>query len=178
MPDNNVPAETPETLPSYVDLGRVLAPHALHGEVKVEPLTSQPERFAVGKTLWVGDTPHDVEAVRWQKSFVYLKLAGVDSIDDAEALRDRFLSVPETELGPLPEGEYYTYQLIGMAVYTVDGERLGGVADIFSTGGNDVYVVRGPRGEILLPAIRDVILEVDVAAGKMVVSLMDGMLPG
>ncbi len=161
----------------HIAVGRVVAPHGLRGEVKVEPLTANSEHFAAGHTLWIEETAHEVEASRRQKGFVLLRLAGVASVEAAEALRGSLLSLPESELAPLPEGEYYAHQIVGLEVYDGDGARLGKVVGLFPTGSNDVYVVDGPRGELLLPAIDDVILEVDVPGGKMVVSLMDGLLP-
>ena len=167
----------PETASDHIAVGRVLSPHGLRGEIKVEPLTARPEHFAAGRKLWIGETPHDVEASRRQKGLIVLRLSDVTSVEAANALRGCLLSLPESELAPLPEGEYYTYQIVGLEVYDGDGARLGKVIDVLPTGSNDVYVVDGPRGELLLPAIDDVIVEVDVAGGRMVVSLMDGMLP-
>ena len=161
----------------HVAVGRVVAPHGLRGEIRVEPLTAQSEHFAAGRTLWIEETAHEVEASRRQRGFVLLRLSGMASVEAAEALRGSLLSLPESELAPLPEGEYYAYQIIGLEVYDGDGARLGKVVGLFPTGSNDVYVVDGPRGELLLPAIDDVIVEVDVAGGRMVVSLMDGLLP-
>jgi 16S rRNA processing protein RimM len=166
-----------EVAPGHIAIGRILAPHALHGEIKVEPLTSRLEHFAAGESLWVEGDAHEVESFRQQKDLVLLKLLGVASREDAEKLRGRLISLPEEALEPLPEGEYYAYQIIGLEVYEQDGGRLGKVTELFPTGSNDVYVVDGPRGRILVPAIEDVIVEVDVAGGKMVVSLMDGMFP-
>ena len=173
-PDDTVPSETP---PDHIAVGRVLMPHGLRGEVKVEPLTARPEHFAAGRKLWIGAAAHEIEASRRQKGLLLLKLSDVASVDAAEALRGCLLSLPESELAPLPEGEYYAYQIIGLEVFDGDGARLGKVVGLFPTGSNDVYVVDGPRGELLLPAIDDVIVEVDVAGGRMVVSLMEGMLP-
>jgi 16S rRNA processing protein RimM len=176
MPAEDAPS--PEVAPGHVAIGRVLATHALRGEMKVEPLTTRPEYFAAGKSLWIEGVSYEVESVRPQKGLILLKLSGVASSEEVERLRGRFVSLPEEALGPLPEGEYYAYQIVGLEVYEQDGERLGKVTELFPTGSNDVYVVEGPRGRILLPAIDDVIVEMDVAGGKMVVSLMDGMLPG
>jgi 16S rRNA processing protein RimM len=145
--------------------------------MKVEPFTTRLEHFAAGESLWIEGVPYEVESLRQQKGFVLLKLAGVASREAAEELRGRFLSLPEEALEPLPEDEYYAYQIVGLEVYEQDGEHLGKVTELFPTGSNDVYVVEGPRGRILVPAIEDVVVELDVAGGKMVVSLMDGMFP-
>jgi 16S rRNA processing protein RimM len=106
-----------------------------------------------------------------------LRLSSVTSVDDAESLRGRLLTLPESELAPLAEDEFYSYQLIGLEVVDLDGTHLGKVVELIATGSNDVYVVNGPCGELLLPAIDDVILEVDLPGGRMLVSLMEGMLP-
>jgi 16S rRNA processing protein RimM len=175
MPSNDLPSDNVAS--GHIAVGRVLSPHGLHGEINIEPLTTQPEHLATGRRFRLEGVEHEVEASRWRKSLVLLKLSGIDDVDAVEALRGRLLSVPESELASLPEGEYYTYQIVGLEVFDGDGERLGKVIRLFPTGSNDVYVVEGPRGEILLPAVDDVIVEVDVEGGRMVVSLMDGMLP-
>lgn len=174
MPVNDSPREIP---PDHVAVGRVLSTHGLRGEMKAEPLTSQPEHFAPGSKLWLAGVEREVESSRWSKGLVLLKLSDVDDIDAAEALRGETLSLPEAELAPLAEDEYYAYQLVGLDVFDDQGANLGKIIRLLQTGSNDVYVVEGPRGEVLLPAIDDVIVEVDLAGGRMVVSPMDGMLP-
>ena len=94
----------------------------------------------------------------------------------AEQLRDQYLLIPETEAMPLAENENFAHDLIGLAVETTGGEPLGRLVEILFTRANDVYVVRGPAGEILLPALREVVRQVDVEAGKMIVSVPDGLL--
>jgi 16S rRNA processing protein RimM len=175
MPANDASAF--ETAPGHAAVGRVLSTRGLRGELKIEPLTGKADYFTAGRTLWIATTSYEIEASRRQKGLVLLKLSGVDSVEAAEALRGRLLSLPESELAPLADGEYYAHEIVGLEVYDGEGVRLGKVVDLFPTGSNDVYVVDGPRGELLLPAIDDVIIEVDVAGGRMTVSLMDGMLP-
>jgi 16S rRNA processing protein RimM len=85
--------------------------------------------------------------------------------------------IPLEDAVPLEDDEFYLYQAIGLDVYTDEGDHLGHVVDILETGANDVYVVQGQRGEVLLPAIDDCVLDVDIAAGKMTVHLLDGLLP-
>ncbi len=105
-----------------------------------------------------------------------VKLKGVDSPEAAKALAGATLEVLESDLRPLPDGTYYHYHLLGMRVVSIHGEDLGEIAEIVDTGGNDVYVVRGQRGELLLPATTDVIKDVDVAAGQMTVELLPGLI--
>jgi 16S rRNA processing protein RimM len=169
--------------PSYVVVGQVRRPHGIRGEVRVEILTDDPDRIAQRDDLYLAypQSPDDVErypleTVRPHKGILLLKLGGVDDRDAAEELRGMLVQVPLSEAVPLEEGEYYHFQLIGMDVETETGEWLGRVADVVEAGAHDVYVVRGPRGEILLPAVEDVILELNTETQKMVVHLLPGML--
>jgi 16S rRNA processing protein RimM len=107
-----------------------------------------------------------------------LKLEGINSRNEAEGLRDCFLTVSEDMTPPLPEGEYYHFQIIDMSVYTRKLEYLGQITQILPTGSNDVYVVSDEDEELLIPAVDEVIVEVDVAQGTMTVDLPDGLRPG
>ena len=104
-----------------------------------------------------------------------LKLEGINSRSEAESLRDSFLMVPEDMVPPLPEGEYYHFQIIDMQVYTQEREYLGQITQILSTGSNDVYVVSHDGQELLIPALDEVIKEVDVERGMMTVELPEGL---
>jgi 16S rRNA processing protein RimM len=161
----------------YVAVGRVLGPWGLRGELKVDPLTDFPERFALGRSLYVEGIAYAIERCRWHKGKVYIKLSGIDSTSAAEALRQRFLEVPEEELKPLSEGEYYQFQILGLEVRTTEGQPLGKVTQILSTGSNDVFVVHGEGRELLIPALDDVIKAIDLDGGWIEVELVEGLLP-
>jgi 16S rRNA processing protein RimM len=162
--------------PESLIVGRILAPWGIRGEVKVEVLTDFPQRFAPGKAVYLNTGPLEIERCRYHKHHLILKLVTVDSIEAAEKLRGQALTIPSSELYPLPEGQYYTFQLIGLKVVTTKGQTLGRVTDIMSTGSNDVYIVEGKRGEILIPAIEDVVKSIDLQKGKMVVEAIEGLL--
>ena len=162
--------------PESLIVGRILAPWGIRGEVKVEVLTDFPERFAPGKAVYLDTGPLEIERCRYYKHHLILKLVTVDSIEAAEKLRGQALTIPSSELHLLPEGQYYTFQLIGLKVVTTEGQTLGHVTDIMSTGSNDVYIVAGKRGEILIPAIEDVVKSIDLKKGKMVVEAIEGLL--
>ena len=164
--------------PERLIVGRILRPWGARGQVKVEPQTDLPERFRRGARFLVGDREYTCRAVMQSPRSLVLKLEGVDSPEAAEALRGALLEVPTTEAPALPEGTYYHYQLIGLEVRTADGQDLGRVAEVLTTGGADVYVVHGPRGEVLLPATSEVVASVDLDAGSMTVTPLPGMLPG
>jgi 16S rRNA processing protein RimM len=161
----------------YVAVGRVAAPRGVQGELKVEPLTDFSERFDPGQTLWAAGVRREVETSRRHRRQVLLKLSGIDSTHDAEALRGALLEIPASELAALEDGQYYRFQILGMTVQDAGGHDLGTVVDIVHTGANDVYVVHGPQGELLIPAIDDVVRKVDVERRRMVVELMEGLRP-
>ncbi|HLF71194.1 MAG TPA: ribosome maturation factor RimM [Dehalococcoidia bacterium] len=157
-----------------IAVGRIVSAHGIRGEVKVEPLTDFPERFDKGAELLLDGAPLRIETSRWQEHLVVLKLSGVASRGAAELLRGKRLMVPEPRV-LLEHGRYYQHEIVGLRVEDENGEHLGEVADVLATGANDVYVVRGERGELLLPAVEPVIKEVDVAGGRLVVELMPGL---
>ena len=163
--------------PGYVTVGRIVGPWGLRGDLKVESLTDFPQRFAPGSSVCLGGVAHVIERCRWQRGRAIVKLVGVDSATAAEALRHCLLEVPEDDLRPLGEGEYYHFQILGLEVRTTAGEVLGRVEQIISTGSNDVLVVRGPRGEVLIPAVDDVVKSMDPAAGRIEVEAVEGLLP-
>ena len=155
--------------PGFVAVGQIGAPWGVRGDVKVRPLTDFPERFQPGAPLWVQGRRHEVQRSRWSRGLVYLALSEIDSRNAAEELRGALLEVPEHDLAPLPEGQYYRFQILGLEVWTTEGACLGRVAEILSTGSNDVYVVRGGPREMLIPAIEDVVKEIDLEGGRLVV---------
>lgn len=166
-----------EAPPGHVAVGRVATASGVSGVLKVNPLVDKRERLDRGRSVALAGQSRTIEASRWHKGHAYLKLSGVDDRESAFALRGRLLTIPESELDPLPEGQYYRFQLIGLSVTTTAGEPLGEVADVITTGANDVYVVRGQRGEVLVPATAEVVREIDVEGGRMLIEEMPGLLP-
>jgi 16S rRNA processing protein RimM len=162
--------------PGYVAVGRVSTSWGVRGVVKVIPLVDSRERLAPGRRVTVTGQHRTIESSRWQKGLAYLKLSGIDDREAAFTLRQRLLTVPESELDPLDEGHYYRFQLVGLAVETTAGAALGRVTDVLTTGANDVYVVQGERGEILVPATDDIVKEIDLERGRMVIEEVPGLL--
>ena len=163
----------------WVAVGEVAAPFGMHGELKVRPLTDFPERFACTATLYAGEdhTPYAVEAARIHGAQVVLRLAGIASVEAAEALRGETLWIPAAELMPLPQDSYYLHDLVGLRVRHVDGRVLGIVGDVLTGVGNDLLVVRDPQtgAETLLPAVKEFIKRVDVAGGELLVEPVSGL---
>jgi 16S rRNA processing protein RimM len=165
-------------------IGRITRPHGVRGEVRVQPRTDDPERFGWLERVYIGDAEPvamTVERVRFHQDAVILKLGGCDSRDDAEGLRRQWILIPADEAVPLEEGELFLYQLVDMDVVTHEGEALGTVEEVLQTGANDVLIVRTadePSRQVLLPDIPDVVLKVDVKAGRIVVRIPPGLLEG
>lgn len=170
---------TTSTLAPFLLVGHVLAPHGLQGEVKVSVSSDFPERFAAGAELWVegDDEPCRVVTSRPHGDYLLLLLDRYGDRTLAEHLRNRDLIVPRKLAKPLPEGEYYSDELVGLHVITASAQNLGVLVDIWWTGANEVYVVEGPLGEVLLPAIAEVVQDVDLQNRRMVVKLLPGLVP-
>ena len=159
-------------------VGVIERPRGLKGEVKALPLTDFPERFEPGARVFIAGEPRQVERSNWQKDRVYLFINGVTDRDAAETLRGELIEVPEEERPRTKEPFWYLDEIEGLRVLADDGQELGTIREVLQTGANDVYIVdRGERRDLLVPALRDVIVNVDTVAGTMAVDLPDGLLP-
>lgn len=163
-----------------LQVGAITQTHGIRGEVKVFPLTDDVGRFKKGISLILdlGRSRLDleVETVKFFKQFVILKFKGIDNINDIERYKRRSLFVTREDAVELEEDEYYIADLIGMDVITDEGEE-GKLVDVIETGANEVYVVEFDKyGEVLIPAIHDCILEVDIEAMSMKVHLLEGLV--
>jgi 16S rRNA processing protein RimM len=165
--------------PAYLEIAEIQTAFGVDGEVRAHILTDFPGRFSRLKKVFLGEefTPYRLEHAKVRGGDVFLKLGGVTTPEEAAKLRLKMVQVPVSEAVPLPKGAYFHYQVIGLSVASVGGEALGRVVEILTTGGNDVYVVRGEQGELLVPAIAEVVQQVDLTTGRMIVSLLDGMTP-
>lgn len=164
-----------------ITIGKVVKPWGVKGEMKIEPQTDFPGRFKeldrvflvspAGKEISCGLT-----AVRYMNGEPFVTFPGYDTPEKAKALNGWFIKIPHEEAVPLPEGSYYWFELIGMEVFSEEGEKLGTISDIFETGSNDVYVMQRGRKEVYIPATREVIKQIDKEAKKMVIRLMNGLM--
>jgi 16S rRNA processing protein RimM len=164
-----------------ITIGKVLKPHGVKGELKIEPLTDHPDRFNQLRRVFLTSASGRrrecaVKAVRYMNDTPLLLLEAFDTPEKARELNGCLVQVPEEEAVPLPEGHYYWFELIGMEVESESGERLGRIVDVFPTGSNDVYVMRSGRREIYLPATKEVIKQVDRKAKRMVIRVLEGLL--
>lgn len=161
-----------------MSIGKVLSPHGVRGEVKVMLFADLPHILQRNKQFWI-DSKSDaleIEAIREQKNHFLVKFIGVDNRDESENLTNSLLQIPREELPQLPSGEYYHFEIIGLTVYEMSGEIIGVVHDILKTGANDVYVVkRDGKNDLLIPALKKIILEIDVPNNRMKVDLPLGL---
>lgn len=164
-----------------LQVGVISSTHGIRGEVKVFPTTDDPTRFEDLKEV-ILDTGREhrilaIQGVKYFKQFVILKFKGIDNINDIEKYKGKSLYVTRDQAVELGEDEYYLADLIGMEVYLEDGSRFGMLTEVMETGANDVYCVETQEhGEVLLPAIHQCILHVDVEKNRMTVHLMDGLI--
>jgi 16S rRNA processing protein RimM len=160
----------------YVAIGRVLGAWGVRGDLKIQPLAPQSALLA-GHSVSIARSEYTIERSDASGRFVRLKIAGVDNREEAQLLRGAYLQAREEDLKPLPDGEYYRFQLVGLAVICIDGRNLGRVVDVISAPENDVYVVKGPDGEVLIPAIDDVVQEIDLKNETISIETIPGLLP-
>ena len=173
--------------PRYLVVAKVLRPHGIRGELAVQALTDYPERFRNLGTIYLGESAdqptrlraYQIEAARPdKKSHWLLRLHGVDDRNAADLLRERYVYVSMIDAVPLADDEVYLFQVIGLQAETPGGDLLGRVVDVMETGANDVFVLRGDRyGELLIPAINGVVLSIDIAAGRVIIEPLSGLLP-
>lgn len=149
-------------------MARVLGAKGLAGALRIEALTDHPERLAVGESLWLEDEaePRRILESAWGGRVPVLRLEGVADRSAAERLAGRYLEAPPKPLAP---GAYYWHQLTGLSVVDEAGVELGEVVEVFRAGENEVYRIEGPGGELLVPALRDVVRSIDLDGGRMVV---------
>ena len=164
----------------YLEIGQIVNVRGLKGEVKVNSFAESNKRFETVSKIFLKNKgniqEYKIQKVSYAKNQVILKFEGIDTVEDAEKLRNSYILVDRNDLDDLPEGVYYLADLIGLEVYTEENEYLGKVDDIFQTGSNDVYVVKNDLGQSkLLPGIPEVIKEINLEASKIIVNLIKGL---
>jgi len=163
----------------YLRIGKIVNTHGIKGEVRVVPLTENIQRFNDLKYVYLDDEKlinMNVDYVKYHKNNVILKFKGLDSIDEAEKLKGIYILVNRENAMALPEGSYFICDLIGICVYDVEGKNLGSITDILNTGSNDVYVVRDGKNELLIPALKTVVKEINIQDNRIIVDLPEGLI--
>lgn len=177
----NFPAGSPPSgEPVFLAIGKLRRPHGVRGEMLMEVYTDFPEPLQPGVILYVGENHHPLHLnnVRQHKDGLLIAFEEYHTPEQVGELRNQLAMVLAADRPPLPQGEYYHHQLLGLRVVEEDGHLIGKITEVLATGANDVYIVQPENGgEILLPAIDDVILRIDLPRGEMRVHLLAGLLP-
>lgn len=163
-----------------MEIGQIVNTYGIKGFLKVVPYTDDITRFEDLKSIYV-ETKNSlktfiIEDVKYSKNLVLLKLKGIDDINTAEIYKNCYLKIDRKDAVHLPEDSYFIIDLIGITVFSDNNEELGNIVDVYSTGANDIYVVKNELGkQVLLPAIGEVIKDVDIKNKKMIVHLIEGL---
>lgn len=164
-----------------LEIGQIVNTFGIKGMVKLKPFTDDIKRFDYLENIYIEKNntqkEYEIEEVKYHKDMVLIKFKGVDTVEQAELLRNAYLTISRDSVEKLEEGRYYIVDMLGLEVYTDEQVLLGTLDDIFNTGSNDIYVVKDKQGkQILLPAIQDVIKQIDMENRKMIVHLLPGLV--
>lgn len=154
-----------------ITIGRVGAPHGIKGEVRILPLTDFVERFEGMTEVMVGDELLAIDSVRFHNARILMKFAAYATRERAGLLTGKLLTVKKEEAAPLKDGEFYTFDIIGLEVFSPGGKSLGRVQNVLRTGSNDVYEAFSEGKSILIPALKSVVKEIDIKGGRMIVDM-------
>ncbi|MGD9935134.1 MAG: ribosome maturation factor RimM [Dehalococcoidia bacterium] len=168
----------PEPRDGYTAVGRVVRAHGLVGELRVVAFAEGAPNLQPGRQVWVAGVPLRVLRLRPTGDAWILESDRIRSRTMAEAFREQLVEVPDAEVRRASADSYFVHELIGLRVVTADGEELGELVEVMQPGANDVYVVRGPRGDVLIPAIADVVTVIDLPVGVMTITPLPGLLDG
>ena len=164
-----------------LEIGQIVNTFGVKGYVKIYPYVNDIQRFDDLKTIYIKNKKQEskleIEEVKYQKNMVLIKFKGIETVEQAESLRNSYIEIDRNQAIPLEEGEYFIADLLGMDVYLETGEKLGILDDIYNTGGSDIYVVKNELGkQFLLPYIDDVVKNIDLENGKITVHIIDGLI--
>ncbi len=174
---HNTAGSSAQNEPAYVLIGKLQKTHGIKGEIAMRVITQYPDRIRVGKTVFLGDDRKEfsVGSIRWKNDLMLIGFEGFDTPEEAAKLTNLEVFSLTRNLPRLPKGQYYHHQLIGLKVWQAD-EYLGELIEILETGANDVYVIKVEGAEeLLIPAIPDVIKNIDIETGTMQVQLLEGL---
>lgn len=165
----------------YLEIGQIVNTFGIKGMVKVKPFTDNIERFSNLEKIYIknksGQTEYKIQEIKYHKNMVLIKFEGIENPEQADLLRNSYLIVDRETEEPLEPGRYYIVDMIGLDVFTDNNEYLGKLEDIYNTGSSDIYVVKNELGkQVLLPAIEDVIKNIDMDNKKVIVHLIPGLV--
>ncbi len=160
-----------------LEVGQIVNVFGIKGFVKLYPYVDNINRFDELKNVFIKNNKFEIEQIKYQKNMVLIKFKGIETVEQAEKLRNSIVEIDRSDAIPLEEGQYFITDLIGLNVYLENGEKLGVLEDIYNTGSSDIYVVKNELGkQFLLPYIDDVIKNIDLDNEKITVHLIKGLI--
>lgn len=156
----------------FLSVGQIINTHGVRGELKVYPLTDDIKRFRKLKNVYIDSVLKNIVWCKLQSDKVILKIEGIDSIEEAQKYKNKYIEVSREEAVKLSEGEYFIADIIGCKVFDSNNTELGTVYDVIKTGSNDVYWVKG-KTEVLVPALKDIVLNIDVNENKIIIKPLE-----
>lgn len=165
----------------WVNIGFIRKPHGLQGYLRVQSLSDVPDRFTDLNQISIEfqdghRETHDIETCRPDRDTLLMKFKGIDTPEEVARLRGAYLQVPLTQAAPLPEGTFYVFEMIGSKVVSEEEEAIGVVREVISMPANDIIVVDTPAGELLVPAIQDIVLKISPEEERIVIRLIPGLI--
>ncbi len=162
---------------SRIEVGKIVNVHGIRGDVKINPFIDDTEAFREFKFVYVKESKQKIKGVKFVKHCPILSLEGIDSVEKAEALRNTSVYIDEEMLPELSENEFYVKDILNLSVETEEGEFLGKITDVLKTGSNDVYEVLKEDGKkFLIPAISQVVKEINIKDKKVIIELLEGLI--
>lgn len=161
----------------YIEFGKITSTHGIKGEMKIYPYTDDADNILKLKKVYINSLEYKVSSIKFHKNMFIAKLKGIDTIEQAEKVRNYIIQRELDENEVLEEDTYYIKDLVNCAVFLEDGTEFGKLIDVFQTGANDVYVIKtSDSTEVLIPAIKDVVKNIDIKSKKIVIELMEGLI--
>ncbi|MGL4731621.1 MAG: ribosome maturation factor RimM [Clostridium sp.] len=153
----------------FMSIGQITKPHGVRGEVKVFSLTDSLEEFTTLEKVYIDDEERKITSCKLQSDRAILKIEGIESMNDAEKYRNKYIKIHRDDARELEEDAYYIADLIDCKVIDTEGKELGKVYDVLETGSNDVYWVKGGEKEVLVPALKEIVVNVDIEKSEIII---------
>ncbi|WP_010292776.1 ribosome maturation factor RimM [Clostridium senegalense] len=153
----------------FMSIGQITKPHGVRGEVKVFSLTDSLEEFRELEKVYIDGVERKITSCKLQSDRAILKIEGIESMNEAEEYRNKYLKIHRNDAKQLEEDSYYVADLIDCKVFDTDGVELGKVYDVLETGSNDVYWVQGGKEEVLIPALKEIIVSINIEKSEIVI---------
>jgi 16S rRNA processing protein RimM len=162
----------------YIRVGKIVNTHGVKGYIKCVPFTDDMERFDDLEYVYTekDDIKRKIKDVWYRKGTFCMNLENIDDMNTAETFKNTYISILEDQLRKLPEGTYYLFELEGMKVYSTEGEYIGEISEIYQPGANDVYEVKNNNKTFLIPAVKEVVREVNMKDRKIIINIIEGLL--